>query len=84
MLLMSKPNKAVVYFSEIIHIIQKINFQIKWTYNIIFLLTILKKRFCECWIIVGKEPNTYTGNSLESALARNAVSVGHATRDGCE
>ena len=30
---------------------------------------------------MGKEPDTYTGNSLESALVRNAVSVGYHRGD---
>ena len=27
-----------------------------------------KKRFCKCWIYVGKETNTRTGNSLKVRL----------------
>ena len=31
---------------------------------------------------MGKEPNNYTGNSLEGALACNDVSEGYARRNG--
>ena len=42
-----------------------------------------KKRFCKCWIYVGKETDTRTGNSLEVRLypLPNPFSVANVRRD---